>query len=146
MPSLNQIFYSAIHISLAKDYTKTQLNAMAPPSSLIDTSRTAKLEIIKPFVALIQEVIVGFAEFEPNDHIDRFYVHPDFQNHEVGTTLIKQIESEARKLQLPRIFADVSITAKKFFSSKGFHLINEQTVVRDGVHITNFSMEKILLR
>lgn len=145
LPFLNQIFYSAIHISLAKDYTKAQLDAMAPATSLIDMSRKAKLQIIKPFVALIQGVIIGFAEFEPNGYIDRFYVHPDFQNHGVGTTLMKHIESEARNLQLSRIFADISITAKKFFQAKGFHLVSEQTVIRNSVHITNFAMQKILL-
>ena len=30
-------------------------------------------------IAIINNQIVGFAEFEANGHIDCFYCHPDFQ-------------------------------------------------------------------
>jgi hypothetical protein len=71
---LSQIYYNTIHTVNAKDYTKEQLDAWAPWSSVQDYSGwQEKLEKIKPFVVLIDDKIVGFAEFEPNGHIDCFY-------------------------------------------------------------------------
>ncbi len=66
---LSQIYYNTIHIVNAKDYSKEQLDAWAPWSSMQDCSRWEEnLEKIKPFVALIDETIFCFAEFEPNGH------------------------------------------------------------------------------
>lgn len=43
---------------------------------------------------------------------------------------------------MPRIYAEVSITARPFFASKGFQVIKQQTVRIHGVELTNFVMEK----
>ena len=60
---LSQIYYNTIHTVNAKDYTKNQLDAWAPWSSVQDYSGwQEKLEKIKPYVALIDDIIVGFAE------------------------------------------------------------------------------------
>jgi hypothetical protein len=89
--------------------------------------------------------VVGFAEFEPNGHIDCFYVHHNFQGVGVGTALMHEIEMEAREKLLPRIYAEVSITARPFFASKGFQVIKQQTVRIRGVELTNFVMEKCFI-
>jgi len=91
---------------------------------------------------VVDQTIVGFAEFEKNGHIDCFYVHHEWQGKGVGSALIKAIDERAKKQNIPRIFAEVSITAKPFFSHKGFHLVKEQTVMIRGVEMKNFVMEK----
>ncbi len=140
---LSQIYYNTIHIVNAKDYSKEQLDAWAPWSSVQDYSGwKEKLERTRPFVALIGETIVGFAEFELNGHIDCFYVHHEFQGSGIGSALMREIDTEARKKSLPRIYAEVSITARLFFEAKGFHVVKQQTVTTRGVELINFVMEK----
>jgi N-acetylglutamate synthase-like GNAT family acetyltransferase len=52
------------------------------------------------------------------------------------------IEKEAKEKLLPRIYAEVSITAKPFFITKGFEVVKQQTVQIRGVNLINFIMEK----
>jgi len=140
---LSQIYYNTIHTVNAKDYTKNQLDAWAPWSSVQDYSGwQEKLEKIKPYVALIDDIIVGFSEFEPNGHIDCFYVHHEFQGSGVGSALIHEIEKEAVDKSISRVYAEVSITAKPFFEAKGFHVVKQQAVTIRGVELINFIMEK----
>ncbi len=137
------IYYNTIHTVNAKDYTKEQLDAWAPWSSVQDYSGwQEKLEKIKPFVAFINNAIVGFAEFEPNGHIDCFYIHHEFQGGGIGSTLIHEIEKEAADKSISRVYAEVSITAKPFFESIGFNVVKQQIVQIRGVELINFVMEK----
>lgn len=135
------IYYNTIHTVNAKDYTKEQLNAWAPYHDNY-AAWQEKCSKLNPFVAVIDDTIVGFAEFEPNGHIDCFYVHHKFQGAGVGTALMREIEMEAREKLLPRMYAEVSITAKPFFVGKEFQVIKPQTVQIRGMELTNFVMEK----
>ena len=138
------IYYNTIHTVNAKDYTKEQLNAWAPYHDNY-AAWQEKCSKLNPFAAVIDDRIVGFAEFEPNGHIDCFYVHHKFQGAGVGTALMRKIEMEAREKLLPRIYAEVSITARPFFESKVFQMIKQQTVQVRGMELTNFVMEKCFL-
>ena len=102
-----------------------------------------KWKKIPPIVALIDNKIVGFAELENNGHIDCFYCHHEHQGCGIGSALMREIEDRARKNKINKIFAEVSITAKPFFESKGFIVKKEQSVTIRGIALTNFVMEKI---
>ena len=78
-----------------------------------------------------------------NGHIDCFYVHDEHQNHGVGSSLMNAIFNKANTLQLKRLFAEVSITAKPFFEAKGFKVVKQQTVNIRNTELTNFVMEKV---
>lgn len=145
---LAEIFYNSIHSINIYDYSAEQINAMAPTTSLDPKNWEQKWSKLAPFVALSSSKIVGFAEFEPNGHIDCFYVHHEYQGKGVGSALMKAIEAEAKEKHISRIYADVSITAKSFFVGKGFQEIKKQTAICRGCEFTNFLMEKnyILLR
>lgn len=140
---LSKIYYDTIHTVNAKDYTQKQIDAWAPWSSVQDYSGwQEKLAKIKPFVAQIDDVIVGFAEFEPNGHIDCFYVHHEFQGSGIGSALMREIDKKAKDKLIARTYAEVSITARPFFEAKGFQVIKQQTVQIRGVELINFVMEK----
>jgi putative acetyltransferase len=151
--ALANIYYYTIHNVNIKDYNEEQVNAWAPPSSLELEGWEKKWEKIIPIVVLSNEQIVGFTEFEPNGHIDCFYVHHEFQNKGVGSALMKAIEGKAQEDHILRIYAEVSITAKPFFEKKGFQTVKEQKVTLKPffgkkvalkkVELTNFLMEKI---
>lgn len=139
---LANIYYNTIHNINSQDYSEEQVNAWAPTSSLELTGWKKKWENIIPLVALMDNKIVGFAEFELNGHIDCFYVHDEHQGQGVGRSLMNAIFNKANTLQLKRLFAEVSITAKPFFESKGFKVLKQQSVNIRGTELTNYVMEK----
>lgn len=140
---LDEIYYNTIHIINAKDYTKEQLNEWAPKYSEQDFNEwQEKLEKIKPFVALIDDKIVGFAELEPKGHIECFYVHHEYQGFGIGSALMHSIDMEAKNKLLLKIDAEVSITAKSFFENKGFHVIKKHCDIINNVELIHFVMEK----
>ncbi|RYE13358.1 MAG: GNAT family N-acetyltransferase [Rickettsiales bacterium] len=98
-----RLYYDTIHIINAKDYTKEQLNAWAPYYNNYN-AWLEKYTKLKPFVASINETIIGFLEFEADGHIDCFYVHHSWQGFGVGAALISAIEKEAKYKLLLRIY------------------------------------------
>lgn len=140
---LAEIFYNTIHNINVMDYSEDQVNAWAPTTSLELTGWMKKWENINPIVALIDNKIVGFTEFEPSGHIDCFYVHHEYQGVGIGSALMNEIFNQANNLNLKRVFAEVSITAKPFFESKGFKVVKQQMVEIRGVKLMNFIMENI---
>ncbi len=141
---LANIYYNTIHKVNIRDYTEEQLNVWAPDTSLEKSRWAEKLERTRPFVAIIEDTIVGFAEFESDGHIDCFYCHHEWIGYGIGSALMNAINKKAREQKNQRIYAEVSITARPFFEKQGFLVINEQTVLLKGIELTNFKMEKSL--
>lgn len=141
---LSLIYYNTIHNINSKDYTPGQINAWAPTSSLEIKDWQKKWERIPPIIALINDQIVGFSEFEPNGHIDCFYVHHLFQGRGIGNFLMIKIEEKAHSNNITKIYAEVSISAKPFFIRKGFKVIKQQIVTIRNQELQNFIMEKYI--
>ncbi|MEM7174690.1 MAG: GNAT family N-acetyltransferase [Chlamydiota bacterium] len=123
--ALAEIYYNTIHRVNIQHYTEEQVNAWAPPSSLETKGWAKKFLKLKPIVATVLEKIVGFAEFEPNGHIDCFYCHDEWIGKGVGSALMKEILQRAKNNHIHLIFAEVSITAKPFFEKWGFRVVTE---------------------
>ncbi len=141
--ALANIYYNTIHHINSKNYSKKQIEAWAPKSCLELEGWQKKWKKLSPMVACLDDIIVGFAEFENNGHIDCFYVHHEWQGNGVGSTLIGEIIKQAKIKNISRIFAEVSITAKPFFEKMDFTVIKEQIVNIRGIELKNFVMEKI---
>ena len=138
-----KLFYETIHTINIRDYSQEQVNAWAPDTMTVD--RWVKRQDTKQtFVADHNGQIVGFAEFEPDGHIDFFFTHKDFQGQRVGTQLLDTIVTQAIQLQLSRLFVEVSITARPFFEHRGFAIVKPQEVECRGVNLLNFVMERYL--
>lgn len=136
------LFYDTIHEVNSQDYTPEQVNAWAP--AVMDTGKwRERLSRKMTFVAEADGQIVGFCELEKDGHIDCFYAHKDYQRKGVGRSLLAKIEQEAKALGVNRVYAEVSITAKPFFESQGFVVLQEQQVLIRGINLTNYRMEKI---
>lgn len=137
--ALADIYYHTIHIINSRDYTEDQINAWAPPPEL--DSWLKKWSSLPPLVAVMGDNIVGFAEFASHGYIDCFYVHHDFQGKGVGKALMLAIKKEAKKQNILRVYADVSITAKPFFEKQGFHVVRKQEVNFRDIKFINYKME-----
>lgn len=142
--ALAKIYYNTIHRINRQHYTEEQVNAWAPTSSVELAGWEKKFPKTKPIIATVGGKIVGFAEFEPNGHIDCFYCHHEWIGKGVGSALMKEILQRAKLSKIHLIFAEVSITAKPFFEKWGFRVVDQQTIVRKDVELTNFKMERIV--
>lgn len=142
--ALAQIYFNTIHLINSQHYTKEQVDVWAPVTSLETDGWSKKFLRTDPIIAVIGEDIVGFAEFEPNGHIDCFFCHHNWIGRGVGAALMRKIHEEASQKKITRIFAEVSITAKPFFEGQGFTTICEQTITRNNVDLINYKMEKNL--
>ena len=60
------------------------------------------------------------------------------------THLYNYIELYAYEKKLPRLYVEASFIIQPFFEKRGFRTIRENTLVRNGCILTNYSMEKIL--
>ena len=138
---LAQIYYNTIHNINIKDYNAEQVNAWAPESSLETEGWIKKWHKLSPWVALCDNNIAGFTEFNDNGYIDCFYCHHEFIGKGVGKALMTHIKSLAAEKGIKRIWADVSITAKPFFENQGFCVVKQQTVNLRGVDLVNYVME-----
>lgn len=142
--ALAEIYFNTIHRINIKDYTPEQVDVWAPESSLEGEGWKKKFLRTNPIVAVVCEKVVGFAEFEPDGHIDCFYCHHEWIGKGVGFALMSEIFRRANNSGIDRIFSEVSITAKPFFEKQGFIVLSEQTILRKGVELTNYKMEKRL--
>ena len=89
-------------------------------------------------------VAQGSGDLEDDGHIDMFFCRHDMVCQGVGGRLYQAIEDAARGLGLGRLFTEASITARPFFERQGFTAVTHNAFERNGVEITNLSMEKIL--
>lgn len=136
---ISTLFTNTIHKTCNKNYTKEQLNAWAKPN--IDYEAWEKrLNKTKPYLAVIDDTLVGFAEFY-DDYIDCFYVHHEYQGQGVGKALINHILDIASKNGIKKLRVDASITAKAFFESFGFVETCKNEIKRDNQILINYSLE-----
>lgn len=66
------------------------------------------------------------------------YVHKEYQNNQIATKLCDQLE----KFVTVKITTYASISAREFFEKRGYRVIRENEVIRKGITLTNYLMEK----
>lgn len=128
----------------SRDYSPEQVRAWAPDE--VNHARWATLADRFTVVAELGGVVVGFADLEADGHLDRFFVHADYQGVGVGKAMMGALTGEAERVGMPRLFAEVSITARPFFERSGFIVLAEQEVMVRGVGLTNYKMERVISR
>lgn len=142
-PALFRVFFSAIHQVASRDYTQQQVDAWAPPD--MDTTQwTARMRGIQPFVALLGDEIVGYADLQQSGYIDQFFVSGAHPRQGIGRLLMARIHEEAVNLGIAVLTSDVSVTAEPFFAHHGFEVVQRQQPVRRGVVLANARMRKAL--
>lgn len=133
-----ELFYHTVHSVNAKDYTPQQLDAWTGGTASFEAWNTSLLEH-KTFVAAEGGIIIGFGDIDKKGYLDRLYIHKDFQRRGIASTICDALESA---VQVSLITTHASITARPFFEKRGYRVVKEQTVMRMGVSLTNYLMEK----
>jgi putative acetyltransferase len=139
--TLLALFLDTVRHVNSKDYSPSQIAVWASDEIDVNNWR-ALLNHHQPFVAVLDELIVGYADLQADGLIDHFYCHALYQGKGIGTALMHRIMDEARLLALDSVHANVSITAKPFFTSFGFDVVAEQSVERRGEFFTNYLMRR----
>lgn len=135
---LLSLFVQTVTAVNAADYSSEQIAAWLD----IDPHRWAvSLKENYTVVALKDKEIVGFADLG-NSHIDRLYVGAGFQHCGIGSSLLSILEDQAKIRKLTKLDVAVSLTARRFFESHNYTIKKEQIVLRHGIAIPNFKMEK----
>jgi putative acetyltransferase len=141
--ALFDVFFSAIHQTAAHDYSQEQIDAWAPTD--YDQEAWAQYQQKnRPFVAVLNGNIVGYADVQPNGYIDHFFVCGNHPRQGIGTQLMARIHQEADALGLTELTANVSKTAEPFFALHGFQVLERGWPVRRGVPLQNARMRKTL--
>lgn len=138
--ALAELFYQTVHSVNRRDYTAAQCRVWAtghPDLSAWDASFQAH----RTWIAEEDGHIVGFTDLDVEaGYLDRLYVHKDAQRRGVGTALCDAAEACARAAGVRRLETHASITARPFFAARGYTLLREQEVERDGILLKNYVM------
>ena len=121
---LINLFRKTVHTVCKKDYSPDHLNAWAP--EVIDSDKwNSRLSQSYTIVAEINNTLVGFANLKADGYIDMLFVDANYQGQKVASTLLNHLEEKAKGLRFKQIYSDVSITARPFFTSRGFDIQEE---------------------
>lgn len=133
-----KLFYQTVHTVNAKDYTKEQLTAWAPDNI---NSLEWNESFLKNYtiVAIDNDEIVGFGDIDKTGYLDRLFVHKDHQRKGIASAICNELEQSIKNM---KITTATSITAKAFFKQRGYRIVKKQEVIRRGVGLINFLMEK----
>ena len=134
---LTELFYNTVHTINAKDYTKEQLDVWA--TGHVDLEKwNQSLQEHYSVVAVENKIIVGFGDIDKTGYLDRLFVHANYQGKRIATAICNQLESYVQG----DIITHASTTARPFFKKRGYKVIIEQQVKRQGVIIVNYVMKK----
>lgn len=138
---LAKLFYDTVHKINKRDYNKAQLNAWA--NGKVDLNAWHKS--FKEHYCLVaiddeKNIIVGFGDISKDGYFDRLFVHAEYQNQKIATSLCDELE---KFVVSNKIYVDVSITAKNFFLQRNYKVVCKQTVQRKNISLINYRMEKL---
>ena len=135
---LARLFYETVHTANAVDYTPQQLDAWADGHTDLAAWNRSFLSHYT-LVAQQEDQIIGFGDICRDGYLDRLYVHKAYQHQGIASAICDELEHYADQNVVE---THASITARPFFESRGYMVIQEQGVVRKGVLLKNYRMEK----
>lgn len=132
-----ELFYNTVHTINAKDYSKEQLDVWA--TGQIDLKNwDQSFQEHYSVVAVNDGIIVGFGDIDRKGYLDRLFVHTDYQRKGIASDICNCLEQAVQG----NIVTHASITARPFFERRGYKVLKEQQVERQGIFLTNYVMIK----
>lgn len=142
--ALAALFYETVHTVNAGDYSKEQLDAWA--DGQVDLEAWNKSFLVHHTYVAVQKSggaaggrIIGFGDMDDTGYLDRLYVHKDYLRQGVATAICDRLEGEIKRRPF---VTHASITARPFFERRGYVMVEEQRVLRKGVCLSNYIMQK----
>lgn len=135
---LAELFYQTVHSINSRDYTKEQLDVWASGTVDLEAWNKSFLEN-HTVIAIENDEIVGFGDIDDSGYLDRLFVDKKYQGNGIASAICDELEHSVGDI---KITTHASITARSFFKHRGYKIIKEQIVTRNGISLTNFSMKK----
>jgi putative acetyltransferase len=88
---------------------------------------------------------IAYGDLKADGHIDHLDYRPDAVGKGVASALYDELEAAARQRGLSDISVNASEAARVLFLKKVFSVVHRNDLIRMGVAIHNYSMEKTLL-
>ena len=142
--ALAALFHTSVREIGLRDYTAAQVWAWSPvaPDSA-DYLRRAEERLI-----LVAEnergEPVGYADLEPDGHIDHLYCRPDTMGTGVGSALVAALEGAANERGIAALYVEASEAARRLLERRGFTVTARNEFEVNGVPIHNYRMIKSL--
>ena len=125
----------------SRDYTEEEIEAW----TTFDDEQHVSEENIERWVAEEDGSIIGFSDYRFDEGtITGVYVHPDHLRRGIGSRLLEKILQDARDKGLDELTAEASVTAKEFYRSHGFEVVEETVHETSGEELQAFKMRKSL--
>lgn len=141
--ALGEVFHAAVREG-ATDYSEAQRTAWSPAPRLGE-AWTAHLAGQSVWLAEDGSgAALGFLTLRPDGYVDLAYIRSEAQGQGLFRRLYNELEAEAGRLALPRLWTDASLHARGPFESVGFVVTAPETVMRNGETFERFRMEKVL--
>ena len=135
------LYRDTINAINAKDYSKEQIQVWA--STYSNQHAWAKrMEEQQFYVAIIKDIIVGFASIDNNSYLDLLYVHKDFQRQGIASSLLEVTEKAAKEMGFKEITVQASVTAVPFFLARSFVETHKKEKLVDGILFVNLFLSK----
>jgi putative acetyltransferase len=143
LPSLRELFLDTVlHVNIT-DYSLEQVQDWASNGESIE--RWNKLFCVYQYWLCEQDKkVLGFVSCNRSGLIHSLFVSKDFQGKGVAKLLLQTVENYANQNNIRTLTADVSITAKPFFESKGFVVEAEQLAQANKLKLKNYKMRKTI--
>ena len=140
---LGQVFRRSVREVASKDYRPAQIEAwvLVPGEGAVWAER---MQSRITFVAEENGRLTGFIQYDPPDHIDMVYVHPERQRMGVASALLAALEGEARERGVKLLNVEASVTSRPFFERQGYVVLTPQIVQACGQDFLNYRMSKRL--
>lgn len=135
------LFYHTIRFVNRRDYSQEQVEAWAPDNLDPQIWRN-KMSSLSPYIAEIDNVIVGYADLQPDGLVDHFFCHCRYQGQGVGRALMEHVLEVGRTRGIKSFYSEVSLTARPFYQHMGFEVETQQLIHVRGHSLTNFVMRK----
>ena len=134
-------FARAVRETGALYYSAAQIAAWAPETPDLD-AWARRLGAGGVFVAEAEGALAGFVRADADGLVDLLYVHPQQLRRGVASALLDVGCDWARMQGARRFETHASRAARPFFAAKGFRVVCEQSVERNGVSLRNYLMIK----
>ena len=135
---LCRLFYETVHAVCGREYSPRELEAWAPEPPEPEAWDPTFLRH-RTLVAEENGRILGFGDMDDAGYLDRLYVHKDHQGEGIATALCDTLENGCTARPF---VTHASLTARGFFENRGYRVVRVQRVLRRGVKLSNFVMEK----
>lgn len=138
---IRQLFYDTINNVNVRDYNGEQIKLWSSGHLKIEKWNKSITEQYF-IVCECNNTITGFASITDKGYLDFMYVHKDHQGKGIATAMLAELETFADNKDIKKIWAQVSITARPFFKSKGFKITKEFITKVEDVEFADAIMTK----